>query len=172
MKKSFSNTLSFWVLPGFIAGMVFLSIALVAGATTTNFWAMPDAIAHALGIATPAGYGFVLVPVLVGIAVHLTFSIVLGIIFTTFARWRRLHGWLLVVAGVLFIMLETPIALWVVLHNLLPTATFYYFLGALPWWGSVFGRCMYGLVLGLLLNRFANWKSPESATQLAGESMA
>lgn len=171
MKKSFSNALSFWMLPGFIAGMVFLSIALVAGATTTNFWAMPDAIAHALGLATPAGYGFVLVPVLVGIAVHLTFSIMLGVIFTAFARWRRLHGWLLVVAGVLFIMLETPIALWVVLHSLLPTATFYYFLGAVPWWGSVFGRCMYGLVLGLLLNRFATRKSPEPAAQLAGESM-
>jgi hypothetical protein len=70
-----------------------------------------------------------------------------------------------------FITLETPTVLWGVLHSLLPTTTFFYFLGALPWWGSVFGRCMYGLVLGLLLNRFATWKHQEPATQLAGESM-
>ncbi len=172
MKKSFSHALSLWVLPGFIAGVVFLGIALVTGAMATNVWAMPDAIAHAIGIAAPAAYGFALVPVLVGIAVHLAFSIMLGVIFTAFARWRRLHGWLLVVAGVLFIMLETPIVLWGVLHSLLPTTTFSYFLGALPWWGSVFGRCMYGLVLGLLLNRFATWKPQELGSQLAGESMA
>src|ERR687888_466652 len=96
MKKSFPNALSFWVLPGFIAGVVFLSIALITGALVTTFWAMPDAIAHALGIAAPAGYGFAPVPVLVGIAVHLAFSIGLGIIFTAFARWRQLHGWILV----------------------------------------------------------------------------
>jgi hypothetical protein len=166
MKKSFSNTLSFWVLPGFSAGVVFLSIALVTGAVATNFWAMPDAIAHTIGIATPAGYGFALVPVLVGIAVHLAVSIGLGIIFTAFARGLRLHGWVLVVAGVLFIMLETLIALWVVLHSLLPATAFYDFLGAIPWWGSVFGRCMYGLVLGLLLNRFATWKPQVPATRL------
>ena len=172
MKKSFSNTLSFWVLPGFIAGVVFLSIALLSGATTTNFWAMPDAIAYTIGIAAPAGYGFALEPVLVGITIHLAFSIALGVIFTAFARWRQLHGWLLVLAGVLFIMLETPIMLWGVLHSLLPTATFYYFLGALPWWGSVFGRCIYGLVLGLVLNRFATWKPQEPSTLLADGNMA
>ena len=172
MKKSFPNVLSFWVLPGFIAGVVFLSIALVTGAMVTNVWAMPNAIAHVIGIAAPAGYGFALVPVLVGIVVHLVFSITLGVIFTAFARWRRLHGWVLVVVGVLFIMLETPIALWGVLHSLLPTTTFSYFLGALPWWGSVFGRCMYGLVLGLLLNHFATRKLQQSAAQFAGESIA
>jgi hypothetical protein len=172
MKKSFSNSLSFWVLPGFIAGVVFLSIALVTGALATNFWAMPDAIAQTIGIAAPAGYGFALVPALVGIAVHLAFSIGLGAIFTAFASWRRLHGWILVVAGVLFIMLETVISLWGVLHGLLPSRTFSYFLGAVPWWGSVSGRCMYGLVLGLLLNRFATWKPQESATRLADESVA
>jgi hypothetical protein len=171
MKKSFSNSLLFWVLPGLIAGVMFLSIALVTGAMTTNFWAMPDAIARVIGIAAPTEYGFAPVPVLVGIAVHLAFSIGLGVIFTAVARWLRLHGWVLVVAGLLFIMLETPLALWVVLHSLLPTATFSYFLSAVPWWGSVFGRCTYGLVLGLLLNRFATWKPQEPTTRLAGESI-
>ena len=172
MKKSFADSFSFWVLPGFIAGVVFLGIALVTGAMVTNFWAMPDAIARAIGIAVPAGYGFAPVPVLVGIVVHLAFSIGLGVIFTAFARWRQLHGWMLVFAGVLFIMVETPISLWVVLHSLLSATTFSYFLSALPWWGSVPGRLLYGLVLGLLLNRFATWKSQEPAIKLEGESMA
>jgi hypothetical protein len=172
MKKAFPNALSLWALPGLIAGIVFLSIALVTGAMVTNFWAMPDAIAHTLGITAPAGYGFALVPVLVGIVVHLAFSIGLGVIFTAFARWRRLHGWPLVVAGVFFIILETPISLWIVLYKLLPTATFFYFLGAVPWWGSVFGRCMYGLVLGLLVNYFATWKPQKPASRVAGKSIA
>jgi len=51
MKKAFPNALSLWALPGLIAGIVFLSIALVTGAIVTNFWALPDAIAHTLGIA-------------------------------------------------------------------------------------------------------------------------
>lgn len=166
MNKSFSNSLLFWTLPGFIAGVVFLSIALGTGALATTFWAMPEAIAHAVGIAAPSGYGFALVPVLVGIVVHLAISIGLGIIFTACAQGLRLHGWVLVVAGELFIVLETAIVLWVVLHSLLPTTAFYYLLGALPWWGSVLGRCMYGLVLGLLLNRFATWKPQEPAMQV------
>ena len=168
MKKAFSPFFTFWVLPGFSAGLVFLGIAFISSAMTTRLWAMPDAIASTLGMATPAGYGFAPGPVLVGIAVHLAFSIGLGVIFTAFARWRQLHGWLLVVAGVLFMMLETSIAIWVVLHSLLPSSTFVYFLGAVPWWGSVTGRCMYGLVLGLLLSRFVNWRTPKPATRLLG----
>lgn len=138
MKKSFPSVLSFWMLPGFVAGMVFLSIALLTGALATNVWAMPDAIASVLGMAAPTGYRFALTPVLVGIAVHLAFSIGLGVIFTAFARWRQLHGGMLVVAAVLFIMLETPISLWGVLHNVLPATTFSYFLG--PFHGGA--RCL------------------------------
>ncbi len=171
-EKLFFQCFLFWMLPGFIAGVVFLSIALLTGVLVTTVWAMPDAIASVLGIAAPTGYRFALTPVLVGIAVHLAFSIGLGAIFTAFARWRQLHGWILVVAAVLFIMLETPISLWGVLHTVLPTATFSYFLGSIPWWGSVFGRCMYGLVLGLLLHRFATWMPQRPSTRLTGESRA
>lgn len=169
MKSSFSNTLSLWVLPGLIAGAVFLAIAFIIGALVTTVWAMPDAIAKVMGFAAPAGYGFATVPVLVGVAVHLALSIGLGAIFTAFARWWRLYGWRLVVAGVIFVSIETPIALWVVLHTLLPAATFHFFLAAIPWWGSVFGHYLYALILGLLLARSpftAAWKTQQPITWL------
>jgi len=124
MRISYFNTLSRWVLPGLIAGAVFLVIALVTGALATTVWAMPDAIAQTIGIAAPARYSFALAPVLVGIAVHLALSIGLGAMFTAFAWKLRLHGWKLVAAAVLFITIETPIALWVVMNNVLPATTF------------------------------------------------
>jgi hypothetical protein len=169
MKPSFFNTLSLWVLPGLIAGAVFLVIALVAGALATTVWAMPDAIAQAIGIAAPAGYGFAPVPVLGGVAVHLALSIGLGAIFTAFARGLRLHGWMLVAAAAIFVTIETLIALWVVLHNLLPATTFHFFLAAIPWWGSVLGHYMYALTLSLLLvfNPFTTaWKPKPPITRL------
>ena len=169
MKTSFFNSLSLWVLPGLIGGAVFLVIALVAGALSTTAWAMPDAIAETIGIAAPTGYDFAPVPVLVGVAVHLALSIGLGAIFTAFARWRQLHGWILVAATVIFITIETPIALWVVLHNLLSAATFHFFLAAIPLWGSVLGHYMYALILGLLLalNPFTTtWKPQQPTTPL------
>ena len=169
MKPAFFSVLSLWVLPGLIAGAAFLVIALVTGALATTAWAMPDAIAQTIGVAAPAGYGFALVPVVVGIAVHLALSIGLGVLFTAFARWRRLHGWVLVAAAVLFITIETPTALWVVMHTLLPAPTFQSFLAALPWWGSVLGHYLYALILGLLLvfSPFtAAWKPQPPTTQL------
>src|ERR1022692_3743436 len=101
MKTTFSNALSLWVLPGLIAGVVFLMTAFITGAFATTVWAMPDAIAQVIGISAPAGYGFAFGPVLIGIIVHLAFSIGLGAIFTVFAQWRRLHGWTIVVAAAL-----------------------------------------------------------------------
>ncbi len=172
MKPSFFNALLLWVLPGLIAGVIFLLTVLVIGALTTTIWAMPEGITQTIGIAAPAGYGFALVPVVVGIVVHLTLSIGLGAIFTAFARWRQLHGWLLVVAAVIFVTIETPLALWVVLHTLLPAATFQYFLAAIPWWGSVLGHYLYALSLGLLLALnplTAYWKSRQP-TALTGAS--
>ncbi len=169
MKTSFFNALSRWVLPGLIAGAVFLVIVLVTGALATTVWAMPDAIAQTIGIAAPAGYGFALVPVVVGIAVHLALSIGLGAMFTAFVRWRRLHGWILVAAAVIFITIETPIALWVVMHTLLPATTFQFFLAAIPWWGSVLGHYLYALSLGLLLAlspSVAVWKSQRPTTSV------
>jgi hypothetical protein len=170
MKISFFNALSLWVLPGLIAGVVFLVIAIVIGALATTAWAMPDAIAQVIGIPAPAGYGFASVSVLVGVAVHLALSIGLGALFTVFVRWRRLQGWVLVAAAVIFVTIETPIALWVVLHNLWPATTFSFFLAAIPWWGSVLGHYLYALTLGLLLalNPFitVGWKPQQPSTRV------
>jgi hypothetical protein len=169
MKTSSSNALSLWVLPGLIAGVVFLLIALIAGALATSVWAMPDAIARVIGIAAPAGYSFAPVPVLVGVAVHLAFAIGLGAIFTAFVLWRRLHGWLLIVAALIFVTIETATAIWVVMHNLLSATTFQFYLGAVPLWGSVLGHYMYALTLALLLARnpvIAAWKPQQSANRL------
>lgn len=170
MKTSSSNTLSLWVLPGLIAGVAFLIVALISGALTTTAWAMPIAIAHVLGIAVPAGYGFALVPFLVGVAVHLLLSIVLGVIFTALARWRHLHGWLLIVAALIFVSIETATAIWLVMHPLLSATTFQFFLGAIPLWGSVLGHYVYALVLALLLARnplmAAAWKQQQPDAQL------
>lgn len=168
MKSSLSNTLSFWVLPGLLAGVMFLVVALVTGALATTVWAMPDGIAQTVGIAAPVGYGFALVPVIVGVAVHLALSIGLGVIFTVCISWRRLHGWQLIVAAAIFVTIETLIALWVVMHNVLPATTFQYFLAAIPWWGSVLGHYLYALILGLLLAIHpitATWKSQQSITR-------
>ena len=170
MKKTFFGFLSLWILPGLIAGLVFLAIVLLAGALSTSVWAMPDGIARTLGIAAPANYGFAPIPVLIGVVVHLALSIVLGVIFTAFVRWLRLHGWILLLAAALFISIETPIALWGVMHTLLPATTFHYFLAAIPLWGSVLGHYMYALVLGVLLAlnpSAAAWKPQQTGMRLA-----
>lgn len=164
---SLKNAFSLWVLPGLLAGMAFLAIALVAGALGTTFWAMPDGIAQVVGVAAPANYSFALLPVLVGIAVHLALSIVLGVIFTALVYKRHLPGWLLLVAAALFVTIETPIALWGVMHTMLPAKTFYFFLGADPLWGSILGHYVYALVLGLLVGlhpKVAAWKRENSMT--------
>ena len=140
-----------WVLPGLIAGLVFLAIALVTGAISTSFWGMPDGIARTIGLAAPADYGFAAVPVISGIMVHLALSIGLGALFTAIATWRRFQGRRLILAGFLFIMIETPIVLWGILHTVLSADAFHYYLGAIPWWGSVLGHVVYGVLLGWLL---------------------
>lgn len=169
MKSSLFNMFSLWIFPGLLAGVAFLAVALATGALSTTVWAMPDGIAQTVGVAAPAGYGFALVPVIVGIAVHLALSIGLGVIFTACVLWRRLHGWQLLVAGAIFVTIETPIALWVVMHNVLPAATFQYFLAAVPWWGSVLGHYLYALLLGLLVALHpasAGWKRGQTVARL------
>ena len=151
MQTSFFRSTFRWSLPGLIAGVVFLVIALLVGMLSTTVWAMPEAIARTVGVSAPVGYSFALEPLLIGIVVHLVLSIGLGAAFTAIALWLRLHGWVLVVAAVVFVSIETAVALWVVLHTLLSATVFSYFLSAIPWWGSVFGHYAYALILGLLL---------------------
>ena len=151
MQTSSFHSTSRWFLPGLIAGVVFLAVALLAGALSTTIWAMPEAIAQTMGINAPIGYDFALGPLLVGIVVHLVLSIALGAVFTAIALRLRLHGWVLVVAAAVFVSIETAVALWVVLHNIESASTFSYYLSAIPLWGSLLGHYAYALVLGLLL---------------------
>jgi hypothetical protein len=151
MKTSASNSFSFWVLPGLIAGVVFLVIAFVSGALSTTFWAMPDAIAQTVGVTAPANYSFAPVPVLVGVVVHLALSVGLGALFALLVRWWRLRGWMIILAAVIFVSVETATALWVVLFKVESAATFHFFLAAVPLWGSVLGHYVYALILGLFL---------------------
>ena len=151
-RESIAGAPTRWLLPGLVAGVAFLGMAMVGGSLATTAWAMPDAIAAAVGLDIH-GYGLQLVPVLVGVAVHLTISMTLGVIYTGIARRLRLRGLRLVVGAMLFSGLETPISIWVVLHTVLPSSTFHFFLGAIPFWASIAGRNLYGLVLGLALAR-------------------
>jgi hypothetical protein len=138
-----------WLLPGLVAGAAFLAVAFLAGALTTTPWAMPDAVAAVLGVAT-SGYRFAAVPVLVGVAAHLAVSTVLGVLYLAIARRLRLRRGLLVLGAWVFSGVETPISLWGILHTVLAPQTFHYFLDAVPFWASFLGHNVYGLVLGLL----------------------
>jgi hypothetical protein len=140
------------LLPGLVAGAALLAVAIVAGAANTTPWAMPDAIAAVLGVGT-TGYRFAAIPVLVGIAAHLTVSTALGVLYLAIARRLRLRrGWV-VFGAWLFAGAETPISLWGILHTVLTPHTFHYFLDAVPFWASFLGHNVYGLVLGLLARR-------------------
>jgi hypothetical protein len=141
-----------WLFPGLIAGVAFLGVAMVGGSFSTTAWAMPDAIAAAVGVGAH-GYGYQPVPVVVGVAVHLTTSMALGVTYTEIARRLRLRGLRLVLGALIFSWLETPISIWVVLHTVLSSSTFQFFLGAIPFWASITGRNLFGLVLGLALVR-------------------
>jgi RsiW-degrading membrane proteinase PrsW (M82 family) len=138
-----------------VAGLAFLVVVMVAGALATTPWAVPDAIAAVLGFGTN-GYRFQAVPVLVGIAGHLTVSVILGVGYLAAARRLRLRRGLLVVGAWLFSGVETPVSLWGVLHTVLTHQTFDYYLRAIPFWASFLGHTTYGIVLGLM----AAWLGP------------
>jgi hypothetical protein len=138
-----------WIVPGLAAGALFLGLELLFGAFTTTVWAFPEGIAHTIGIGAP-GYDFQPLPLLTGAAVHLLVSVGLGAVFTALADRLRLTGTAVVIAAWLFSGVETAVAIWVVLHTLLP-ATLPLLLGSVPLWASIVGHNAYGLTLGLLL---------------------
>jgi hypothetical protein len=138
-----------WAMPGLVAGVAFLAIAMLTGAVTSTAWAMPDGIAKAVGVSAPGGYGLAAGPLLVGIAVHLTTSVLLGALFIAIVDRLRLRGRFVVAAAVVFSAVEPAIAIWVVLHTVLPHDAFRIFLTAIPVWASLLGHLGYGVVLGL-----------------------
>ncbi|MBV9322216.1 MAG: hypothetical protein JO352_00345 [Chloroflexi bacterium] len=128
-----------WLVPGLTAGAVFLGIELLAGWLTTSLWSFPEAIAEMIGV--PPSWSLP-----VGIIVHFTFSLGLGAVFVALAERFQLRGLKLLAAGVLFIMAESPISIWLVLNTLYPT-TLPILFAAVPFWASLLGRIAFGLTL-------------------------
>jgi hypothetical protein len=128
-----------YLVPGLSAGAVFLSIELLAGAFTTDLWRFPAAIAETIGVNSP------LAPAL-GVVIHFAGSMLLGALFVVCAERFQLRGRRLLAAGVLFMLAESPISIWLVLHTLFPT-TLPILFDAVPFWASLLGRIMFGVVL-------------------------
>ena len=103
-----------YLIPGLSAGAVFLSIELLAGAFTTDFWRFPSAIAETIGVNSP------LSPAL-GVVIHFTCSVLLGALFVAGAERFHIRGRRLLAAGVLFMLAESPISIWLVINTLFPT---------------------------------------------------
>src|SRR5579884_543594 len=140
-----------WVVPGLSAGAVFLGFEMLAGAFSTSVWAFPQAIAQTIGLGA-ATYDFNASQLLVGVAIHLAFSVGLGALFLAIAHRLRLSGRRLVVAAVLFMWAESAISIWLVLHTLFP-ATLPLLLGAVPFWAPFTGRTGFGLILAYAITR-------------------
>lgn len=139
------------IVPGLIAGALFLALEMLIGSFTTTPWAFPEAVAHTLHIGTP-GYRFEPSALAIGACVHLAVSAALGALFTLIVDRLRITGTRVVIAAWLFSGTETAIAIWGVLHTFLP-ATLQQFLDSIPLWASILGHNVYGLALGLLLLR-------------------
>ena len=143
-----SATARRYLVPGLSAGAVFLGVELLVGAFTTDLWRFPSAIAETIGVSSP------LAPAL-GVAIHFTFSMLLCALFVAGAERFQLRGRRLLAAGVLFMLAESPISIWLVLHTLFPT-TLPILFDAVPFWASLLGRIMFGVVLAEVYARRSN----------------
>jgi hypothetical protein len=146
-----SYAASRWVLPGLTAGAAFLGFEMLAGSLSTSIWAFPQAVAQTIGIGSPT-QALAPASLLAGIAIHLAFSVGLGILFIALARRFSLTGRRLVAAGVLYMWAESTISIWLVLHTLVPDAL-PVLLGAVPFWASFLGRSGFGVILALMYAR-------------------
>jgi hypothetical protein len=140
-----------WLAPGLLAGATFLGFEMLVGACSTSVWEFPQAIAQTIGIGSPT-YDFNAVQLAAGIAIHLAFSIGLGVLFIAIARRLGLSGRRLMASAVLFMWIESATSIWLVLHTLFP-ATLPVLLGAAPFWASFVGRTGFGVVLALAYSR-------------------
>jgi hypothetical protein len=87
-----------------------------------------------------------------GVAIHILFSIGLGVLFIALAERLRLSGGKLLAAGVLFMWAESGISIWAVLHTLFPS-TLPLLFAAVPFWASFVGRTGFGVVLASMYAR-------------------
>jgi len=139
------------VRSGLTAGAAFLGFEMAVGAFTTQAWAFPQSIVQTDGLGAPTS---ALEPsqLLMGVAIHLAFSVGLGVIFAALTQRLGLSGGKLLIAGAVFMWAESAISIWAVLHTLFP-ATLPLLFAAVPFWASFVGRTGFGLVLALSLNR-------------------
>src|SRR5438132_1496932 len=114
-----SQVASRWVLPGLTAGAAFLGFEMLAGSISTSIWAFPQAVAETIGIGSPT-QALAPASLLAGIAIHLAFSVGLGIVFVAIAQRLSptLTGRTLVAAGVLYMWTESMVSIWLVLERL------------------------------------------------------
>ncbi len=140
-----------WVTPGLVAGAAFLGFEVAAGAFSTSAWAFPQSIAQTIGLGA-ATAAFDPLETGLGVAIHLAFSVGLGVLFVQIARLLGLAGWKLVVAGVLFMWAESAVSIWLVLHTLFPS-TLPLLFAAVPFWASFVGRTGFGVVLAFAARR-------------------
>jgi hypothetical protein len=149
-----SQVASRWVLPGLTAGAAFLAFEMLAGSISTSIWAFPQAVAQTIRIGAPT-QALAPASLLAGIAIHLAFSVGLGILFIAIANRFSLTRRTLVAAGVLYMWAESAISIWLVLHTLVPD-TLPVLLGAVPFWASFVGRTGFGVMLALMYVREAD----------------
>jgi hypothetical protein len=140
-----------WVNPGLIAGAAFLGFEMLAGSFSTSTWSFPQAIVQTIGMGAPTAE-FEPAQLLAGSAIHLVFSIGLGVLFIAIARRLRLSGPRLLAAGVLYMWIESGVSIWLVLHTLFPS-TLPLLFAAVPFWASFVGRTGFGVLLALAYAR-------------------
>jgi hypothetical protein len=136
-----------FVVPGLIAGTGFMGFEMVVGAMTTSAWSFPQSIVQTIGMGAPTSQLDVAQLVL-GVAIHLAFSVGLGALFVAIAERFGLSGRRLFAAGVLYMWAESFISIWLVLHTLLPD-TLPILFAAVPFWASFVGRSAFGILLAL-----------------------
>jgi hypothetical protein len=136
-----------FILPGLIAGTSFLTFEMLVGALTTTAWSFPQSIVQTIGVGAPTAQ-LDLAQLLLGVAIHLAFSVGLGVLFVAITERFGLSGRRLLAAGVLYMWAESFISIWVVLHTLFPE-TLPILFAAVPFWASVVGRSGFGILLAL-----------------------
>ena len=143
---------------GLVAGIIMVMFAMmVTWAVDDALWAPPRAIAETFVGDDYAGAGFLAEPVLIGIAIHMMFSIVFGVIYALIlgAHGNRIGAPVQLVAGMLW-----GAVLWAVntflIAPLMPGGDA--ITPAMPDWAWLVAHLMYGAFLGLLYAGFRhNW---------------
>ncbi len=143
-----------FIVPGLIAGTGFLAFEMLVGAATTSAWSFPQAIVQTIGVGVPTSQ-LNLGELVLGVVIHLAFSVGLGVLFVAIAERFGLSGPRLLATGVLYMWAESFISIWLVLHTLFPD-TLPILFAAVPFWASFVGRSGFGILLALTYRWFGH----------------